>query len=203
MHYLFKKNISAYFVLLFFIALCVFSVAMAVILSNKSLENNKDFFKIPRFEVSNFTYYRLTKSGISAIASGEVARENTNGEYELKNLKILANSLSNATNLKMDSKEIDDSSALNPLSKKAMQESIEAPFALYNNASVLFTQGVTYKRDSMKFWSESAEYFPQDRALQGSGAFVIFDAESKIRGQNISYRDGKIYAQNIQGILRN
>lgn len=56
-----KSYQSATFVTFFFIALCVFSLAMVVFLSIK----RKDILEYPqniaRFEVINFEYFKITK----------------------------------------------------------------------------------------------------------------------------------------------
>lgn len=173
-----NKTTIANLVLLFFIALCAFSIVMALTLSQTSQQNTQNAPYIARFEIMDFTYLKITQKGITLNAKGEKARENANGDYELEALEILSQK---------------DSSN---------NASLKADFALYNHASVAFPKGVTYIHNQSQFFSENALYFPESKTLEGFGNFTITGHNSKIYGQNIAYKDSKIYAKNIRGILK-
>lgn len=168
---------SAQLVTFFFIALCGFSLAMVLFLSTKQTRMVQAQREITRFEVFDFEYFKITENGVNTIASGKKARENANKESELESLNV--RNLNNTT-----------------------QEHLQAPFALYNNRDIFFSQGVRYTRDNTKFWSQQARYYLDSKNLEGIGEFMILDKNATIRGQNIIYRDEKIYATNIHGILR-
>ncbi len=61
---------------------------------------------------------------------------------------------------------------------------------------------MNYQRNKTKFWSQIAQYNPDIKELKGEGEFIVLDENYKIRGQNITYRENKIYAKNIYGILK-
>ncbi|EEO25586.1 hypothetical protein [Helicobacter winghamensis] len=172
-----KSYQSARFVTLFFIALCGFSLLMVLFLGIKQARIAQAQQNITRFEVFDFEYFKITKNGVNTTASGKKARENTNKESELESLNV--KNLNNGTS-----------------------EYLQADFALYNNSDIFFPQGVTYTRDATKFWSEQARYYPDSKNLEGVGEFVILDKSATIRGRNIIYKDAKVYATNIHGILK-
>ena len=172
-----KSYQSATFVTFFFIALCVFSFAMVVFLSIK----RKDILEYPqniaRFEVINFEYFKITKNGVDTIANGKKARENAKNENVLEFLSV---------------QNLNDN----------IQEHLQADFALYNNSDVFFPQGVRYIRDTTQLWSQQARYYPASKYLEGLGDFIILDKNTTMRGRNLIYKDAKIYAKNIHGILK-
>lgn len=173
-----KSLKSAHFVPIFFIALCGFSLIMVGILNTHHTKTSNKITNITRFEVFDFNYFKITQEGVNIIAKGEKARENAKGENEIESLSV--------QNITRDSKK----------------ESLEAEFALYNKQDVFFPNGVNYQRDETKFWSQKARYYPDTKELEGSGEFVILDKSATIRGQNITYKNNKIYAHNIRGILK-
>ena len=61
---------------------------------------------------------------------------------------------------------------------------------------------MNYQRDETKFWSQKARYYPNTKELEGSGEFVILNKDTTIRGQNIIYKNNKIYAHNVRGTLK-
>ena len=67
---------------------------------------------------------------------------------------------------------------------------------------VIFPNGINYSRDSIKFWSEQANYYPDSKEILGQGDFMIFSDNYNIKGKNILYKNGKIYAKNIDGNLK-
>ena len=173
-----KSPKSAHFVPIFFIALCGFSLVMVGILSTHHDKKSNKMANITRFEVFDFNYFKITQEGVNIIAKGKKARENTKGENEIESLAV--------QNITRDSKK----------------ESLEAEFALYNNQDIFFPNGVNYQRDETKFWSQKARYYPNTKELEGSGEFVILNKDTTIRGQNIIYKNNKIYAHNIRGTLK-
>lgn len=168
---------SAQLVTLFFMALCAFSLIMVLLLSAKQDRIAQAQQNITRFEVLNFQYFKITENGVNTIASGKKAKENTNKESELEFLNVI-----NANN--------------------KTPEFLQADFALYNNNDIFFPQGVTYKREDTKLWSQQAHYYPITKNLEGIGEFVILDKSATIRGRNLVYDNGKIYATNIRGTLK-
>ena len=88
------------------------------------------------------------------------------------------------------------------ITRDSKKESLEAEFALYNNQDIFFPNGVNYQRDETKFWSQKARYYPNTKELEGSGEFVILNKDTTIRGQNIIYKNNKIYAHNVRGTLK-
>ncbi|MCI5968505.1 hypothetical protein [Helicobacter sp.] len=168
---------SAQLVTFFFIALCGFSFAMVLLLSAKHTHITQTQKDITRFEVFDFKYFKITENGVTTIAIGKKARENANKENALEFLNV-RNRNGNA------------------------QEHLQADFALYNNNNIFFPQGVTYTRGNTKFWSQQARYYLDSKNLEGIGEFVILDKSATIRGRNIIYKDEKVYAINIRGILK-
>ncbi|WP_299549969.1 LPS export ABC transporter periplasmic protein LptC [uncultured Helicobacter sp.] len=168
---------SAQLVTFFFIFLCGFSIVMVLFLSIKHARITQAQQNISRFEVFNFAYFKITENGVNTIAKGKKAKENTNKESELESLEV--KNLNNKT-----------------------PELLQADLALYNNKDIFFSQGVTYKRDATKVWSEQARYSPESKSLEGVGEFIILDKNSKIRGRNLIYKNEKIHATNIYGILK-
>ncbi len=176
----FFKNI--HFVSLFFIALCFFSIAMTFILGSYRLKSAESLKNVSRFEVWDFKYFKITQKGVYTIANGKKARENERRENEIEQLDV-----SNYTQSE---------------SRPFVAEHLRADFALYDNQNIFFPQGVHYERDAMRFWSQEAMYNPNLKALEGFGEFVILENNYKIRGNNIAYKDGKITAKDIHGILK-
>ncbi|MDE5925757.1 MAG: hypothetical protein K2N75_03855 [Helicobacter sp.] len=173
---------------IFFLSLCVLSLVMVVVLNGKKTQDLKEKEEVARFEVFNFEYYRIGTQGVSVVALGKKARENVKGMNELEHFSV--------TNFIFPSQE--------SLRKEKVsgQENLQSSFALYNNQEIFFPQGVNYQRNETKFWSQIAQYNPDTKELKGEGEFIVLDENYKIRGQNIAYRENKIYAKNIYGILK-
>ena len=169
---------NAHFVPIFFLALCGFFLIMVGILSTQHTKKLDKIADIKRFEVFDFNYYKITQEGVNITAKGKKAQENTKGENEIESLQV--------QNIARDSKK----------------ETLDAEFALYNNQDIFFPNGVNYQRDGTKFWSQKARYYPDTKELEGSGEFVILDKGATIRGQDIAYKNNKIYAHNVRGILK-
>lgn len=174
---------------IFFLALCVFSLAMVVTLSGKKAQNPKSLDEVSRFEIFDFEYYRIGMQGVSIIAFGKKARENAQRINELEHFSVVNFTFPNAES-KNNKKNIFG------------QESLQSNFALYDNQEIFFPQGVNYKRNAIEFWSQVARYNPDKKELKGEGEFIILEENYKIRGQNIAYRENKIYADNVYGILK-
>lgn len=174
---------------IFFLALCAFSLAMVVVLSGKKAQNPKSPDEISRFEIFDFEYYRVGMQGVSIVAFGKKARENAQRINELEHFNVMNFIFPNAES-KSNKKNISE------------QENLQSNFALYDNQEVFFPQGVNYQRNATEFWSQMARYHLDKKELKGEGEFIILEENYKIRGQNIAYRDNKIYAQNVNGILK-
>lgn len=173
-----KFHQSGHFVTLFFVALCGFSLVMVVFLNTKK-EHLKQVQPqdITRFEMFDFQYFKITPEGVSTIASGKKAKENSNKESALESLSVKNRN-------------------------EKTHEHLQADFAIYNDHNIFFPQGVTYLRDSTRFWSQEAHYFPTSKELEGKGEFIILDKNTTIRGRDILYKDGKFHAVSIYGILK-
>ncbi|TLD84513.1 hypothetical protein LS70_002900 [Helicobacter sp. MIT 11-5569] len=172
-----KSFQSAQLVTLFFVALCGLSLTMVLLLSAKQAKIADAQQNITRFEIFNFAYFKITENGVSTIANGEKARENANKENELESIQV--KNLNNK-----------------------IQENLQADFALYSNNNIFFPQGVDYSHGKTKFWSQQARYYLDSRNLEGIGEFVISDKSAFVRGNNVVYKNEKVYAKNIHGILR-
>ncbi|WP_297814094.1 hypothetical protein [uncultured Helicobacter sp.] len=171
---------------IFFIFLCIFSLIMVVILSKKEMQTQEKLNEIAKFEIFDFEYYRIGAQGVSVVAFGKKASENSQKLNELEHFGIINFTFPNA-----DSK-----------ANQGIQENLQSSFALYDNQEIFFPRGVNYKRDGTEFWSQVARYNPDKKELKGEGEFIILDKSYKIRGQNIIYKENKVYAKNIYGILR-
>lgn len=173
---------------IFFLSLCVLSLVMVAVLNGKKTQDLKGREKVARFEVFNFEYYRIGSQGVSVVALGKKACENVKGMNELEHFSV--------TNFTFPSQESQRKE------KVLGQENLQSSFALYDNQEIFFPQGVNYQRNKTKFWSQIAQYNPDIKELKGEGEFIVLDENYKIRGQNITYRENKIYAKNIYGILK-
>lgn len=173
---------------IFFLSLCVLSLVMVAVLNGKKTQDLKGREKVARVEVFNFEYYRIGAQGVSVVALGKKARENVKGMNELEHFSV--------TNFTFPSQESQRKE------KVLGQENLQSSFALYDNQEIFFPQGVNYQRNKTKFWSQIAQYNPDIKELKGEGEFIVLDENYKIRGQNITYRENKIYAKNIYGILK-
>lgn len=169
---------------IFFLSLCIFSFVMAVVLNNKEVQNLAKPKEVARFEIFDFEYYRIGTQGVSVVAFGKRARENAQKLNELEHFSIVNFTFPNEK------------------AKEGVQENLQSSFALYDNQEIFFPQGVNYKRDATEFWSQVANYNPDKKELKGEGEFIVLDENYKIRGQNIVYKENKVYADNIYGILK-
>lgn len=174
---------------IFFLLLCVFSLAMVVVLSGKRVQNPKSLNEISRFEIFDFEYYRIGMQGVSTIAFGKKARENAQRINELEHFSVINFASPSAESNKNKKNFLE-------------QENLQSNFALYDNQEIFFPQGVNYKRNAIEFWSQVARYNLDKKELKGEGEFIILEENYKIRGQNIAYKEDKIYAQNVNGILK-
>ena len=74
--------------------------------------------------------------------------------------------------------------------------------AFYDVSKVSFPNSINYSLDSIKFWSEQANYYPNSKEILGQVDFMIFSDNYNIKGKNILYKNGKIYAKSIDGNLK-
>lgn len=170
-----KGNLVIYF----FLILSLFSILMVGILSvNKESKSLYSQESITRFEIFDFNYYKISPLGVEIFAYGKIGRENKKQENELEYFNINHYLFDTHT-----------------------QESLYSNFALYDNHTINFPQGVYYMRNDTKFWSERATYTPSLKELLGNGDFIIASNTYQIKGQNISYKNNKITAETIKGTL--
>lgn len=162
----------------FFILLSVFSVVCIFVFDIQVNTLRVEDNNTSRFELFGFNYYRILPDGVDMFVIGNRAIEDINGSYKLDNFQIQY--LSNGNN----------------------NEKIESEFAIYDNSLVYFPKGVYYYKDNMKLWSSSAYYNPKLKEIDGLGKFVISSDAYNIIGDNIRYKNNKIYANNIHSRIK-
>lgn len=170
-----KGNLVIYF----FLILSLFSILMVGVLSID--KENKMLFPqeaIVRFEIFDFNYYKISPLGVEIFAYGNIGRENKKQENELEDFNINHYLFDTHT-----------------------QETLHSHFALYDNNTINFPQGVYYIRNDTQFWSQRATYTPSLKELLGNGDFIIASNTYRIKGKNITYKNNKISANTIKGIL--
>lgn len=164
---------------IFFLALCVFSIAMVGILNLQSSDETKKTQAISRFEIFDFEYYQVDSSGVKVYAKGERARKNQNDEDELENFVVH-----------------------NYLFEEKKQEILSSDFAQHKNNIINFKKGVNYEHDGLKFWSKEAIYWVKTKKLLGEGDFLVLGNNYRVVGKDIVYEGGKVFAQDIVGKMK-
>lgn len=166
-------NFTSYF----FILLSIFSVLL-VFAFDVDMNNTSSAIKLPRFEIYDYKYYKISSRGIDIFVNGDSAIENLQGKYELNDFQIVS------------------------FSNNVKEDIVKSEFAIYDNSLVYFPSGVYYTKDDSKIWSESAYYNPKNKEIDGHGKFVIKSDNYQIVGENIKYKNDKIYANNIHSLLK-
>ncbi|OCR21242.1 hypothetical protein BA917_01445 [Helicobacter pullorum] len=170
-----KGNIVVYF----FLFLMIFSILMVLSLSHYQESKRQMNANVSRFEMLDFEYYKISPLGVETFVIGKNAREIGKDAGQLEHI--------NVTHYLFD---------------ESTKEFLQSSLAFYDGTKVIFPNGINYSRDSIKFWSEQANYYPDSKEILGQGDFMIFSDNYNIKGKNILYKNGKIYAKNIDGNLK-
>lgn len=177
----------------FFVFLSLFSLAMVFVLNKQQESKKQALANISRFEAIDFEYYKISPLGVETYAIGKNAKETPREAG--KAAKEMGKEMSG------ESGTLEQISVRNYLFEEQKTELLQASLALFSNQEVFFPKGVNYVRDTIKFWSEEATYQIATKDILGKGEFMIFNENYNIRGENILYKKGKVYAQNVNGTL--
>ena len=162
----------------FFVCLSLFSIAMVFILNKQQEEKKQALANISRFEAFDFEYYKISSLGVETYAIGKNAKETSKESGILEQISVN-----------------------HYLFEEQKSEFLQSSLAFFNRQDILFPKGVNYTRDAIKFWSEVANYSIPTKEVLVKGDFMIFSENYNIRGKNILYKNGKIYANNVHGTL--
>ncbi|PZT48936.1 hypothetical protein B6S12_01170 [Helicobacter valdiviensis] len=166
-------------VIYFFIFLCIACVVMALILSQQNRKIADAAKQIEKFEIFSFLYQKITPFGVEVIANGIKAKQNKEGQEELEDFVV--------KHYLFDERKI---------------ETLTSSFAIHKNDNIYMPQGATYQKDALNFWSEVATYEIKTKNLLSQGDFKIIEKNYQFNGKNAEYKNGKIYAKDIKGILQ-
>ena len=164
----------------FFIALFIGSIIAVLSFNANYAPQNAPTHKMPKIEVRNFTAYEIDDKALLTKLSAKVGKQ-----FELPN--------------KTTSEELSDiivernSDAFDTLRAKKARKVGE---------NIYFDDGVKNVRDGYEIYSDIAVYDLQTRAIRGRDDFYIKSAFEDIKGENISYENGKIRAQNIHATIK-
>ncbi|EES89045.1 hypothetical protein [Helicobacter canadensis] len=162
----------------FFICLSLFSIAMVFALNKQQEAKKQALANISRFEAFDFEYYKISSLGVETYAIGKNVKETSKESGILEQISVN-----------------------HYLFEEQKSELLQSSLAFFNSQEIFFPKGVNYTRDTIKFWSQEANYSIPTKEILGKGDFVVFNENYNIRGKNILYKNGKVYADNIHGTL--